>query len=221
MNWYTDKDLPADGKLIVENGRFNIGKDGLNAILTLKSGSSIAESAAANINKDAILNIAGADVSLNSNDNWAGKITLTDGNLTLNGINSNGIIDAQGGILNLNSGSLNVGNNSVIAGSGANPAVTIADNANLNVTGGDVTLNSNDTWSGNVNLVSGTLNIEDVASNGKIQAADGNLNVNSGNLTVENGSFINSKVDTYIDINSTIDIKDKGTVTINLSLIHI
>lgn len=215
LNWYTDKDLPADGKLIVENGRFNIGKDGLNAILTLKSGSSIAESAAANINKDAILNIAGADVSLNSNDNWAGKITLTDGNLTLNGINSNGIIDAQGGILNLNSGSLNVGNNSVIAGSGANPAVTIADNANLNVTGGDVTLNSNDTWSGNVNLVSGTLNIEDVASNGKIQAADGNLNVNSGNLTVENGSFINSKVDTYIDINSTIDIKDKGTVTIN------
>ena len=215
LNWYTSKDLPANGKLLIENGRFNIGKDGLHAILTLKSGSSIAESAAANINRDAILNIAGADVSLNNNDIWSGRINLTEGNLTLNGVNSNGVIQAEGGNLNLNSGNLNIGNESVIAGNGANPVVSIAENANLNITGGNVSLNSNDKWNGNVNIVSGTLNIDEVASNGKIQAAGGNLNVNTGTLTVENGSFINSAVNAYIDTNSTIDIKDKGSVTIN------
>lgn len=215
LNWYTTKDLPSDGTLIVENGRFNVGKNGLLAVITLNTGSSVADKAAVNINKDAKFNIAGAEVNLNNNDIWAGKITLTDGTLTLNNLNSNGIIEAKGGILNLNSGNLNIGNNSIIVGDGDNPAVTISDKSNLNITGGQVTLNSNDTWKGNVNMTSGTLNIDEVASNGKIQAAGGNLNINKGTLTVENGSFITSEVNAYIDADSTIDIKDKGNVTIN------
>lgn len=215
LNWYTSKDLPSDGTLIVQNGRFNIGKNGLMAVLTLKTGSSIADKTAVTLNKDAKLNIDGADVSLNNNDNWVGNITLSDGNLTLNGLNSNGIITAEGGNLNLNSGNLYIASKSLIAGDGNNPAVTIADNANLNITGGNVTLNSNDTWKGNVNMVSGELNIDNIASNGKIQAAGGDLNINNGTLTVENGSFITSEVNAYIDSNSTIDIKDKGIVNIN------
>lgn len=215
LNWYTSKDLPSDGTLIVQNGRFNIGKDGLMAVLTLKAGSSIADKSAVTLNKDAKLNIEGADVLLNNNDNWAGKITLSDGNLTLNGSNSNGIITAEGGNLNLNSGNLYIASESLIAGDGNNPAVTIADNANLNITGGNVTLNSNDTWNGNVNMVSGELNIDNISANGKIQAVGGDLNVNNGTLTFENGSFITSEVNAYIDSNSTIDIKDKGIVNIN------
>lgn len=215
LNWYTSKDLPSDGTLIVQNGRFNIGKDGLMAVLTLKAGSSIADKSAVTLNKDAKLNIEGADVSLNNNDNWAGKITLSDGNLTLNGLSSNGIITAEGGNLNLNSGNLYIASKSLIAGDGNNPAVTIADNANLNIAGGNVTLNSNDTWKGNVNMVSGELNIDNISENGKIQAVGGDLNINNGTLTVENGSFITSEVNAYIDSNSTIDIKDKGIVNIN------
>lgn len=115
LNWYTSKDLPSDGTLIVQNGRFNIGKDGLMAVLTLKAGSSIADKSAVTLNKDAKLNIEGADVSLNNNDNWAGKITLSDGNLTLNGLSSNGIITAEGGNLNLNSGNLYIASKSLIA----------------------------------------------------------------------------------------------------------
>ncbi len=47
------------------------------------------------------LNIAGADVTLNSNDSWIGSVTLDSGSLVVDNVGSNGQLIATAGNLTL------------------------------------------------------------------------------------------------------------------------
>lgn len=213
LNWYTTNDLTQGASLVVNDGLLNIGNDSINALLTLDSNSSVADKAIINLHKNANLNISGADVTLNSNDYWGGKINLNSGKLNLNNLNGNGILDAENGTLNLNSGNLIIGSGSKIDNA---VQTAIADKTTLGITGsGNVELNDNDSWVGNVIMNGGKLSVDNITSNGKLQASNGTVELVNGELTIADGSVITGAVETLINNNSDLKITDGGIVQID------
>lgn len=209
LNWNTTSDLPSGGTLIVNNGQLNVGNNNIKSALTLGAGSSIANDAITNIYKNSTLNIDGAEVNLNANDGWAGKINLTDGELNLDSLKGNGVLTASDGSINLDKGKLTVGQGSSIL-----EAVTtaISDKTTLGITGnGTVELDASDSWVGNIVMNNGSLKIDNITSNGKLQASDGKVELAGGELAIGEGSYIAGAVDTIIDTSSTININGDGT----------
>ena len=80
--------------------------------LKLANGDSIADSVLVAVDKKSVVAISDADVTLNENDAWLGRVELTqNGKLTLKNLQGNGTIYAvDGGILNLKSGDLYINN---------------------------------------------------------------------------------------------------------------
>ena len=109
------------------------------------------------------LNIAGADVTLNSNDSWIGSVTLDSGSLVVDNVGSNGQLIATAGNLTLaeNGGVLNIGSGSSIADA---VVTNIQENSTLNIqNGGKVELNAGDTWNGKIILgTAGPTEVEDL-----------------------------------------------------------
>ena len=215
LNWNTLKN--HNSTLKVEKGSLNIGNVS-KASLSLNSNSYIKKDTLVNINSKGEIKLNGGSITLDENDIWAGNIsigTVGSGTLTIDGLTSNGGIFANGGTIDINRGRLTAS-----AGDEIKEATTvkIKDDALLAVRGGDVTLGANTDWAskGGVLLNNGALTIKNYLSNsnGIFQANSGKLMLENSTFTVGKDSFINSSVETNIDSNSKLQIKDNGWVTI-------
>ncbi len=229
LNWYTENDIPS-GTLNVTGGTLNLGKDkDQNSVLTLADGSSIADVVKTTINENSTLNVAGGSAAMNSNDTWTGKINLTDGDLTVNNIASNGTLDAAGGKLTLETGKLDIAAGSTIAGA---VDTTLKAGTTTNINGGSVELGNSDDWAGKITMNDGSLNINDVQSNGALQASGGDVTLEAGNLDLTSDSYIKEAVNTTLNTGTTTNITggsielDKadtwsGKITINDGTLNI
>ena len=236
LNWFTNEKTSDNSKLTIgDEASLLIGKDeNATSSLTLKNDSSIAEGASVNIQQYSKLNLLGkSSVTLNSNDNWKGNITLGSADdlsptptptptLTINKINGNGSIIAYSGTVNLENGNLVLDSESDIQKA---VVVNINSATNVNVDGGSLVLDSttNDTWAGNINLNSGYLTVAGLESNGNIIAEGGQLNIQGatddenegvGQLTVNNNSSIAGATKVFVGANSKLNIEG-GNVTLN------
>lgn len=205
LNWFTE--LDSKGKLTISDStKLNIGHVATDetdvsyvGVLTLSEGESIANSVTTNIAENSTLNIKGGSAILNTGDTWSGDVVLSSGQLTVDGLGSNGDFVATGGELNFASGKLAVVNEgNVIA-----EAVKATINGELTINnGGVVTLKdintadaSKDSLGDNASIVlskGGTLNygISKTDASAVITADDGNLNLLEGaNLTFATGSI--------------------------------
>lgn len=209
-------------------GTINIGNSSTASDLTLESGNVVAD-AVVNITQNGEFKLEGGETTLNSNDTWAGKVSLNGGNLTTN-VTQNGILDADTGELTVGSGSLTIGQGSSIAG---DVTTEIADGTTLNINnGGEVTLNSGDNWNGTVSLNGGKLDVSGLTANGTLHGNSGDLIAGTGNLNIGTGSYIENEVaiqtsgninitgegivgiddNDTLDSNSIISLKDNGTL---------
>lgn len=190
-------------------GTINIGNSSTASDLTLESGNVVAD-AVVNITQNGEFKLEGGETTLNSNDTWAGKVSLNGGNLTTN-VTQNGILDADTGELTVGSGSLTIGQGSSIAG---DVTTEIADGTTLNVNnGGEVTLNSGDNWNGTVSLNGGKLDVSGLTANGTLHGNSGDLIAGTGNLNIGTGSYIENEV--AIQTSGNINITGEGIVGID------
>lgn len=185
----------------VAGGVFNIGNGTTLTEVGVSKGT-IKSEAVTNINTNSTLSISGGGVVLNDNDNWNGRVNISNGKLNLDNAhkNTDGVLNQSGGTttvtghtFDLNNtydritgGTINVGTEqepstlavsrgTVEAGAGLNLSV----NSNMNITGGSVTVNENDNWNGNINLSNGSLNIAGINKN-----PSGTLTQTGGKTTV-------------------------------------
>ena len=190
-------------------GTINIGNSSTASDLTLESGNVVAD-AVVNITQNGEFKLEGGETTLNSNDTWAGKVSLNGGKLTTN-VTQNGILDANTGELTVGSGSLTIGPGSSIAG---DVITEIANGTTLNVNnGGEVTLNSGDNWNGTVSLNGGKLDVSGLNSNGTLHGNSGELIAGTGNLNIGTGSYIENEV--AIQTSGNINITGEGIVGID------
>lgn len=190
-------------------GTINIGNSSTASDLTLESGNVVAD-AVVNITQNGEFKLEGGETTLNSNDTWAGKVSLNGGKLTTN-VTQNGILDADTGELTVGSGSLTIGQGSSIAG---DVTTEIANGTTLNVNnGGEVTLNSGDNWNGTVSLNGGKLDVSGLNSNGTLHGNSGELIAGTGNLNIGTGSYIENEV--AIQTSGNINITGDGIVGID------
>lgn len=190
-------------------GTINIGNSSTASDLTLESGNVVAD-AVVNITQNGEFKLEGGETTLNSNDTWAGKVSLNGGNLTTN-VTQNGILDADTGELTVGSGSLTIGQGSSIAG---DVTTEIANGTTLNVNnGGEVTLNSGDNWNGTVSLTGGKLDVSGLTANGTLHGNSGDLIAGTGNLNIGTGSYIENEV--AIQTSGNINITGDGIVGID------
>ena len=173
--------------------------------LTIAQGSQITEDVQSIIKENGVLSVDGGNVYLGQNTDWKGAVTVTDGNLDISGLSSNGVIQAIGGNLNIKDGSLEVGKNSVIAG---DVSTNINNDANINITdGGGVQIDNNDTWNGKISLNGGTLNYNTKHS-GKLEANSGNFNLLTGSMfSFVDNSEVKNEVNVNIPKGATVDIQ--------------
>lgn len=190
-------------------GTINIGNSSTASDLTLESGNVVAD-AVVNITQNGEFKLEGGETTLNSNDTWAGKVSLNGGKLTTN-VTQNGILDADTGELTVGSGSLTIGQGSSIAG---DVTTEIADGTTLNINnGGEVTLNSGDNWNGTVSLNGGKLDVSGLTANGTLHGNSGDLIAGTGNLNIGTGSYIENEV--AIQTSGNINITGDGIVGID------
>lgn len=192
-------------------GTINIGNSSTASDLTLESGNVVAD-AVVNITQNGEFKLEGGETTLNSNDTWAGKVSLNGGKLTTN-VTQNGILDADTGELTVGSGSLTIGQGSSIAG---DVTTEIANGTTLNVNnGGEVTLNSGDNWNGTVSLNGGKLDVSGLTANGTLHGNSGDLIAGTGNLNIGTGSYIENEV--AIQTSGNINITGDGIVGIDVN----
>lgn len=190
-------------------GTINIGNSSTASDLTLESGNVVAD-AVVNITQNGEFKLEGGETTLNSNDTWAGKVSLNGGKLTTN-VTQNGILDADTGELTVGSGSLTIGQGSSIAG---DVTTEIANGTTLNVNnGGEVTLNSGDNWNGTVSLNGGKLDVSGLTANETLHGNSGDLIAGTGNLNIGTGSYIENEV--AIQTSGNINITGDGIVGID------
>ena len=190
-------------------GTINIGNSSTASDLTLESGNVVAD-AVVNITQNGEFKLEGGETTLNSNDTWAGKVSLNGGNLTTN-VTQNGILDADTGELTVGSGSLTIGQGSSIAG---DVTTEIANGTTLNINnGGEVKLNSGDNWNGTVSLNGGKLDVSGLTANGTLHGNSGDLIAGTGNLNIGTGSYIENEV--AIQTSGNINITGDGIVGID------
>ena len=190
-------------------GTINIGNSSTDSDLTLESGNVVAD-AVVNITQNGEFKLEGGETTLNSNDTWAGKVSLNGGKLTTN-VTQNGILDADTGELTVGSGSLTIGQGSSIADK---VETKIADGTTLNIDkGGEVTLNNGDNWQGTVALDGGKLDVSGLTANGTLHGNSGDLIAGTGNLNIGTGSYIENEV--KIQTSGNINITGDGIVGID------
>ena len=195
---------------------------------TLKTVSgTISDTAKVNITNTSTLNIAGADVTLNSNDSWVGSISLDSGSLIVDGVNSNGKLVATAGSLDLKTGSLNIGSGSSIADA---VVTNIEEDTTLNIqNGGKVALNAGDTWEGKIILgTSGaaevadldnipanatTLDVKGLSQTGTLLANNGVLLLGDKDLDIQGESYIEKAV--AMELGGNIKVSNGGRVAID------
>ena len=187
-------DLTSNGKLVAEGGNLNI-KDG--GVLTLTdSNDKILTAVNTVISEKATLDVQNGNVTIDGTDTWAGTLGVSgEGNLTIDGVTSNGALQATGGKLSVKNSTLNIGSDSQI---GADATTTLTDTI-INITGGNVALNTGDSWSedSTINLTTGTLDYA-LEENGTLVATGGNLNVSGGKLTLAANSSVAEAVATTV-----------------------
>lgn len=157
------------------------------------------------------------NVTVDSNDNWAGKITNDNSSLTLDGVThntENGAYEQNGGNLNLeNNSNLTLGNNGTIS----NGEVNVEDSTLVVGNGGEVE-------GGTITVGDGsTFEIQEggKVSGGKVDFTGDNItaNVNGDVLAdaifnVTNGNKVVVNSPAHVTINSN-DLWDNGTVHLN------
>ncbi|MCD8378050.1 MAG: hypothetical protein LUB59_04590, partial [Candidatus Gastranaerophilales bacterium] len=197
----TIKNIETNGTLTGTSGALNT----IASILTISSGSSIADDVIFSLDENSSLIISGGSISINDGDLFAGAITLTSGTLNYSDLTQNGQTITTGGTLNIESGTLSIAENSTIH---TDTILTIFENAELLLADGNVTIDNNDTISGQITASSGTLNITNTTlTDGMLYIADEN---NSSVYTNISGSTIDLTSD-----NLTIADTNLGMVTID------
>lgn len=206
----------------------NIGNK--SPLTTLKTISGIInETAKVSIANTSTLNIAGADVTLNSNDSWIGSVTLDSGSLVVDNVGSNGQLIATAGNLTLaeNGGVLNIGSGSSIADA---VVTNIQENSTLNIqNGGKVELNAGDTWNGKIILgTAGPTEVEDLDNipanatildvkgldqTGTLLANNGVLLLGDKDLDIQGESYIEKAV--AMELGGNIKVSNGGKVAID------
>lgn len=191
---------------------------GSGSILDVATGGSFSTGATLilTLNTENTFKVSGGTATLSSTDTWGGlgKVDLTSGSLTLNGITSNGIYNQSGGALSLTTGAnLTLGTGSTISagtvaysGTGvktldvatggaflSNAAINITAGNIFKVSGGTATLNGSgigtDVWAGTVNVTGGNLALNGITSNGIYDQTGGTTNLALGStLTLLNTS---------------------------------
>ena len=174
-------------------GSLTVGNGVNNTLLTVSQGTVGAETRV-DITENADISITGGDVTLNRNDVFAGNVSISDGDLTLDGVNKTGVLIQSGGRITigsnftlnnasdaLNGGSLvlNQGADLTVADGtiGADSAITMGQDSEIEVAGGELTLNNNDIWSEQVTVSGGTLNIYDPQKTGSLVQTSGVTNI--------------------------------------------
>ncbi len=175
-------------------------------------------------NEGGNLTVKNAQVTLDSNDTWSGTVTLDEGEgtdsaeLHLNGVTSNGKLDAKKGTLTSKDSTLTLESGSNIE---EGVDVTLEGGSLTLSNGGSATFGENDTVSSDTTIVSGgDLTLEGAEFSGKLQATSGNLNIGGDNgkkqdLTLEDGSEIKDGANVDIKGGSTVDVQSGGKVSFN------
>ncbi len=175
-------------------GELTVGNGMENALLTVSEGS-IDSAVIVNITEYASISIKGGDVTLDDDDIWKGNLSISDdGELTLDGVNKDGILEQTGGNItiaseftlnnasdSLNGGSLNLNDNAkfIISNGtvGADTSISMEEGSSIEVSGGELTLNDDDIWSEQVTVAGGILNIYDPQKTGSLVQTSGVTNI--------------------------------------------
>jgi len=213
----------------IEGGNLTIGNGTSSSKLTMSEGA-IASGAKVNLTKNATIEVDGGDLVLDSQDTWAGNLTVSDGTAKLNGTTKaqEGVFTQTGGITTITGEGLDFNNSEDIVsggllqiGNGTSTTLTLSQgtiqngaevninkNASVNVDGGNLYLNSGDTWYGDVNVTQGGyVNIADINKNGL-----GTLNQTGGNVDITSSRFeLNNSGDQIIGGTLTIGSGSKST----------
>ena len=219
----------------ISGGTINFS--GTGNTLEIATNATLGENAIVNLNTNNTLLVSGGTAIINGNDSWSnqGKINLTSGVLTLNGITTNGIYTQTtgNGSLHLTGGTtLSIGENSrMTAGTidyigtgntldittggyfGPDIAINILENNLFKVSGGEAVFNGVGpgvgTWAGNVELASGTLTINDLTHNA---ITSGSYTQHGGILNLIDGASLtlNSTSITSGDVNISSSTENKS-----------
>lgn len=217
LNWNTSNDIKNDPNTTLTMSGNSILNLQENRTLSIRSGSSIADTVTTNIKAGSNLNVAGGDVTLKQGT-YAGTVNLTSGELTIDGLTNGttGKLNATGGSLNLKSGTTTIGTGSTI---GEAVKTNILANSALNISNnGTVVLDSvetsKDTWNGTINITGGELTLKNI-SNGILNATGGKVTLNSQTLNITGTSKINKAVEMVINSGSSVNINNNTVVLDN------
>lgn len=195
--------IQGNGKLVASNGNLNLE----NGNLIIAAQSEIQETVKTTIASTSSLRITGGNVTLDSatNDSWEGAVIVTDGELTIKDMASNGAIAADGGKITLETGKLDIANkDSQIT---EKTEVILKENTITNISNkGGLALNKGDQWLGTINVdKDGLLTINNIESNKTLNVTDGTVNLISGKLVLDNTSSIKEAATTIIKGNMDIE----------------
>jgi len=221
-------------------GSITGGTVNVNSILNIDPNGVFGSDAILNLSAGHNFNLSGGTATLNGTgvgaDNWAGTVTMSGGNLTINGVTSNGGFEQTAGTTTIGGastitlvtdksifGSSNVGfsgtgNNLNIAGGslGSGAALNLTAGNNLNMTSGFITLNSNDIWNGAVNVTGGILTLDGATTNGIYTQNGGKLAIGADSgtastLTLGTGSSITAGTIWYTGAGSSLNVGANST----------
>ena len=225
----------------------NVGFVSTGNVLNVAASGIFGPNAALTLNTNNTFRVSGGTATLNSNDNWSGlgKVDLTSGSLTLDGVTTNGIYTQTSGTgalhlsnasgtastLTLGSGStistgtvdfVGTGNTLEVATNGAfnsTAAINISTNNTLKVSGGTATLNGNgtiiDTWAGLVNVTGGTLTLDNITNNA---TTGGAYSQNNGTLNIIDESSLTAFANSITG--GVINVSSATATKSNLGLVY-
>lgn len=224
----------------ISGGTVDFG--GTGNLLNISTGGTFGLNTALNLTTDNTFRVSGGTATLGNNVTWSGlgKVDLTSGSLTLDGVTTNGIYTQSGGSLTLSNASgtasmLTLGaGNSISAGNvgftgtgnilDISTGGTFASGATLNlstdntfrVSGGTATLTNTDTWAGTVNVTGGTLALNSITSNGIYNQTGGITTLASGsNLTLLNTSELGGGT---LVTNGTLNLSNTVAETVSTQI---
>lgn len=205
INWETGEEIAEGSTLSMTGGTLNVGGTGEGAKtgnLILNENVTIADAVETTINKNSTLTVDGGSITMGSDDTWDGSISLQEGELTLSGITSTGILNATGGILTMNnvklSENFSIATDVVVK---SNDGFEIIESAHF-------AYDNNDEIGGPLELLGGTLDY----------GADANhsieLSAESGNLNLLENSYLKITNQSSINDNVIVDIRDGSTLEV-------
>ena len=205
INWETGEEIAEGSTLSMTGGTLNVGGTGEGAKtgnLILNENVTIADPVETTINKNSTLTVDGGSITMGSDDTWNGSISLQEGELTLSGITSTGILNATGGILTMNN--VQLSENFSIA-----TDVVVKSNDGFEIIeGAHFAYDNNDEIGGPLELLGGTLDY----------GADANhsieLSAESGNLNLLENSYLKITNQSSINDNVIVDVRDGSTLEV-------